>query len=186
MRKTNKFLSSIFTGQAEAGFRAFARVGCVLVLLVSFVNIAFAANNVFGRESLTAQMVSTFEKNDTNNNEIIVRPVVKYNSAGLRDPFVDLFQKSMVQQNDQITPGMGKQNLMPNLETLKVQGVIWGGKFPQAIINHKVLSVGGLIDGFEIVSIEKSVITLNFNGRIVNLVIPGSAPVLQKGDKEEK
>jgi hypothetical protein len=76
--------------------------------------------------------------------------------------------------------------LAPNLDNFKVQGVIWGGNFPQAIINNKILRVGDLIDGAEIASIEKEGITLNFAGRLANLATPGNAPVLRKGDKEDK
>jgi len=157
MRRTVKLLVPIF----------------VLVLLINFLHNVFA---------------------DDNNEGLIVRPIIEYSSGDLRDPFIDLFQLSI--ENEQKEKEMKNirvpkevtktQEPLPSLEKFKVQGVIWGGKFPQAIINNKVLGVGDSIDGVEIVNIEKKGITLNLAGRAFNLAPPGNTQVLEKGDKEEK
>lgn len=145
----------------------------VLVLLVSFAHLVFA---------------------DSNNDGVILRPVIEYSSGDLRDPFGDLFQlaaerekkeKEMQSiQSPQETTEPEKP--LPSLDKFQVQGVVWGGKFPQAIINNKILGVGDSIEGVEIVSIEKKGITLNFAGRMATLATPGNVPVLGKGTKEEK
>ena len=140
----------------------------VLVLLLSFAHIVFA---------------------DSNNDGVILRPVIVYSSGDLRDPFSDLFQlaKEKEGQSIQETEGsIAQEEPMPSLKNFKVQGVIWGGRFPQAIINNKILGIGDLIEGFEIVNIEKKGITLSFAGRIANLTAPGNIPVSAKGDKEDK
>ena len=139
-----------------------------LGLLLSFAHIVFAQSN---------------------NNGVISRPVVEYSSGDLRDPFSDLFQldkEKLDQSTLVLQENIVLEKPMPSLKNFKVQGVIWGGKFPQVIINNKVLMIGDLIDGAEIVSIEKEGIVLNFDGRIANLVTPGNAPLLGKGDKEEE
>ncbi len=140
----------------------------ILLLLVSFAHIAFAEGD---------------------NDGVILRPVVEYSSGNLRDPFNNLFQlyKEKNAQNIQVPQeSAAQERAVPSLGNFKVQGVIWGGKFPQAIINNKLLKVGDSIDGFEIVDIEKEGISLSFAGTIVNLSAPGNAPVLDKEDKEEK
>ncbi len=120
--------------------------------------------------------------------------MIEYTSGDLRDPFGDLFQlaeekakkekESQIIQNplENIVP----DKPLPSLDNFKVQGVIWGGKFPQAIINNKVLGVGDSIEGVEIVEIDKKGITLNFAGRTATLAAPGNPPSVIKGNKEEK
>lgn len=168
MRRADKLLRLIF----------------ISALLVSFAHLVFA---------------------DGNSDGVISRPVIEYSSGDLRDPFSDLFQlavekeKKEKEEQDIQVPLVGSadpEKSMPSLEKFKVQGVIWGGKFPQAIINNKILGTGDLIDGAEIVSIEKKGITLSFSGRLANLPTPGNAEVSEKVvskkvvsekvDKEEK
>jgi len=140
----------------------------ILTLLISSAHIVFAENNDDG---------------------IILRPVIVYNSGDLRNPFSNLFQLSKEKEEQSIQAPkeiIEPQVPMPSLENFKVQGAIWGGKFPQVIINNKMLKIGDLIDDFEIVNIEKKGITLSFNGMIANLNFTGYTPALGKGDKEEK
>jgi len=58
------------------------------------------------------------------------------------------------------------------LPVLKVQGLIWGGNFPQAIINNKVVRVDDEVDGAKIVSIEKDGLWVSFNDKQYNLSSP--------------
>ena len=130
-----------------------------LMLLLSFTHIVFAQSNSDG---------------------VILRPVVEYTSEDLRDPFSNLFQlnKEKKDQNIQVPQeSIEQEQPLPDLGNFKVQGIIWGGNFPQAVINNKILKVGDLIDGGQIASIEKKGITLNYAGRMVNL---------EMGNKEDK
>ncbi|MDD5130227.1 MAG: hypothetical protein PHS66_04150 [Candidatus Omnitrophica bacterium] len=102
---------------------------------------------------------------------LIKRPVVEYKSAQLRDPFKTYFVKEELkpvveEKTEEARPEIDRSRL-------KVQGIIWGVKVPQAIINDKVLTIGDLIEGAEIVSIEKTGVTLSFNGAIFDLAAPG-------------
>ena len=132
----------------------------ILLLLVSFTYIAFAGSD---------------------NDGVISRPVIEYSSGDLRDPFGDLLQLAIEKEQKakevQDVVAAPKDSTepakpMPSLDKFKVQGVIWGGKFPQAIINNKILGVGDLIEGAEIVSIEKKGITLRMmSGLVMRLVL---------------
>jgi hypothetical protein len=106
---------------------------------------------------------------------IIARPVVEYKSAKLRDPFRTYFIK---EEPKEVLPE-STDLVKPQLDLSKfiVQGIIWGGRVPQAIINDKVVTIGDLIDGAEILSIEKAGITLSFNGAIFDLAAPGKNSV---------
>jgi hypothetical protein len=114
-------------------------------------------------------------------NEMIDRPQVKYKSADLRDPFIS----EIAEKKEESLIGQGEELNKPtfDLNALNVQGIIWGGKIPQAIINNKVLSVGSLINEAEILSIDKTGITVSFAGEIFNLSAPGKNSVLNKNEQ---
>ena len=106
---------------------------------------------------------------------VIARPVVEYKSGELRDPFKEVKDAEPQKKPDSAVPG-------PDFNKLKVHGIIWGGRFPQTIINNKVLTVGDSIEGAEILSIDKKGITLSFAGKVTSLTVPGYTPVLKKGE----
>ena len=113
-------------------------------------------------------------------NIIVERTQIKYQSGQLRDPFATCLVRVVKKEESQ--QAVKDQLAAPiiDLDTFKVEGIIWGGKMPQAIINDKVLAVGDTINGAQILSIDKKGITLNFSGQIVNLSSPGINPVVGK------
>lgn len=106
----------------------------------------------------------------TTSEEIIVRPIMKYKSGKLRDPFKTYF----INEEPEIVPEESTEEDQPEFDPgkFKVQGIVWGVKSPQAIINDKVLTMGDLIEGAKILRIEKKGITLSFYGKIFNLGVP--------------
>lgn len=89
--------------------------------------------------------------------EVIERPNVEYRARGLRNPFEQPITDS--------EPSDG--SLRPqreSLPSLTVQGVIWGGSFPQAIVNNKVIKVGDVLEGVDIVAIDKEGVTVSYAG----------------------
>lgn len=110
-------------------------------------------------------------------NDVVNRPVVAYESGQLRDPF----QTCMVKEEKKEEPV--KQDASESkpgfdVNAFKVQGLIWGGRFPQAIINNKVFIVGDSLEGAEILSIDKEGITLSYAGSEVNLTAPRQNQIL--------
>lgn len=106
---------------------------------------------------------------------VIARPVVEYKSGKLRDPF----QPVVTSEEKKVTPDKKVDLKQPRFDfgKLKVQGIIWGGRIPQAIINDQVLTVGDTIEGAEILNIDKKGITLSSNGALNNLTVSGENPV---------
>lgn len=109
--------------------------------------------------------------------ETIGRPQIKYKSGQLRDPFVPVMVKEEKKPSLQEQKAVESQRPKINLSALEVQGIIWGAKVPQAIINNKVLAAGDSINGAEILSIDKRGVTLSFAGEVVNLAAPGQNQV---------
>lgn len=113
--------------------------------------------------------------------EIIARPTVEYRSGQLRDPFKTLIISE--KQSGQEVAGTQQPKL--DLTKFNVQGIIWGGKIPQAIINNQVLGINDLIVGAKILKIDQEGITLNFAGEIFELAAPGKKPIPKENLKED-
>lgn len=93
------------------------------------------------------------------NVEVIVRPNVEYKAQGLRNPFE---QPVLVSESDNVDSSFKPE--IAKLPQLTVQGIIWGGNLPQAIINNKVVKIGDVLEGAEVVEIEKEGVTVLFAG----------------------
>ncbi len=109
-------------------------------------------------------------------------PTVEYSASGLRDPF----QSYITSGNLPSSRGaeISGEQALPSLE---VQGIIWGGSFPQAIINHKVVKVGDTLEGVRIIAINQQGVIVFFGSRQYSLVAPGIStgkPKNQGGENE--
>ncbi len=89
---------------------------------------------------------------------------VEYKAEDLDDPFGWQEVKEPVKEE--------KVELRP-APSLTIQGLVWGGHFPQAIVNNKVLRVGDTIEGARIVDINKEGVVLYFDGQQYNITSPG-------------
>ena len=107
------------------------------------------------------------------------RQPVEYKSEGLRDPF----QTYIVKEKKVDTQQQKKAELAQwetKLNELKVQGIIWGTKMPQAIIDNNVYIVGDKVDNAEIVSINNKGVDLMTAAGVINLAAPGQGEVPSK------
>ncbi len=92
---------------------------------------------------------------------------IEYKAEDLRDPF------EMEQPKEQI-----EEKPLPSL---KAQGIVWGGSFPQAIINNVVVRIGDTIEEARIISIAKNSVTVFFGNRQYNLST--SSPISLQGSE---
>ncbi len=122
---------------------------CKYIIFVFFLAMVIDQKIIVSAEEVAAEMK-------------IARPVVTYESNKLRDPFKSYLIKEVIK--DELPENGEPDKPKLDLSKLKVQGIVWGVKTPQAIINNKILMIGDLIDGAEIVNIEKSGVTLSFAG----------------------
>lgn len=91
----------------------------------------------------------------------------------IRNPFMPIFPELRQGESTKIpTPNTslpdiplpkGKDNSTPKKArpNLKIQGLVWNTKKPQAIINDQVFNIGDTIDSWTITSIEKSGISVS-------------------------
>lgn len=108
--------------------------------------------------------------------ERIIRPNIEYKAAGLRDPFEG---PTVKKSGDDERAAEPKVSRVPPPDLI-VQGLIWGGDIPQAIINNKVVKVGDTIQGVKIITITKDGVTVLFEGMQYNL----SSPAMSAGIKK--
>lgn len=115
---------------------------------------------------------------------VIERPKREYRADDLRDPFRGYEEKKEKPAEFVPPPPQQIEQPLPNLE---IQGVIWGGRILQAIINNKIVKIGDVIEGVQIVNINKDGITVLFGGKEYNLSSPAITNLEDlKGGKDEK
>ncbi len=100
----------------------------------------------------------------------------EYKAGDLRDPF----QEEKIEIKEPEAP----VETGP-LPALQVQGIVWGGNSPQAIINNKVVGLGDTIEGVRITGINNSVVTVSFGNRQYNFsTISALSPKGSKNSSE--
>lgn len=102
----------------------------------------------------------------------------EYKAEALRDPFQSYLVKEEKKAIVEKTVESGIQNLPP----LTVQGIIWGGKVPQAIINNKVVKAGDIIEEVKITDITNNGVTVSFAGQQYNLSTPAQSGQSKKSE----
>lgn len=80
-----------------------------------------------------------------------VAAAVEYTSKDLRDPFSESV-------GDASAPG-------PSAAPLSLDGIIWSPKKPLALINGKLVGVGAMINGSEVVEIGRENVRISTNGQ---------------------
>ena len=101
--------------------------------------------------------------------EVLLKPnIVEYKSGNMRDPFYQEKKPEVIKKIEEV-PVEKKP-----LPALKIQGMVWGGDFPQAIINNKVVKIGDTIEGASIVQINKEGVVILFEKQKYSLPSPGA------------
>jgi len=159
-----------------------------LIFLVTFFIICLSypvyGQVPFGRGStddLAKELAQTPQQGPNAMQDIIVKPSVIYKADNLRDPFKSYIESSVATR---VLEPMVEQGPMPDLE---VQGLFWGGGYPQAIINNKVLRESDTIEGVKIISIKKDGVTVlfaNTEHKLSPSRITDSPQNAQKGGKQ--
>jgi hypothetical protein len=122
------------------------------------LSVAMVLSVVFSVVCFAQSFVGADKTASGSSPDQLLRPKVDYSAQGLRDPFMGKGGQSGT--GEEVNPVVEKKPL----PALTVQGVIWGGDFPQAIINNKVLKVGDTIEGVKIKAIAKEGIIVLFEG----------------------
>lgn len=112
---------------------------------------------------------------------------VEYAAEGLRDPF----QTCIVKEPQKVVEALPEESVevVKPLPAFSVQGIFWGGRFPQAIVNNKVIREGDIIEEAKVVRISRDSIKVLFANREFSLaMLPLQANTTNSSDirKEAK
>jgi hypothetical protein len=101
---------------------------------------------------------------------ILDRPHLQYTSGDQRDPFKTLIIKDEKAGTVQVAPGVEEKP-----PQMTVQGIIWGGALPVAIIDDELVKVGDTTkEGAKITSIAKEGIGFLYKDKNFNIPSPAS------------
>jgi hypothetical protein len=146
-----------------------------VILVCLFSPCVFASSGEF-------KVINELQKQERSvaSPESSMNPQIEYNAEAENDPFqspVAVTNKEAKQEE----VGQPLQEIVEAvLPDVSVQGLIWGARFPQAIINNKVVKVGDKLDEISVVNIDKDGITLFFKGKEFVLPSPSSTNKLYK------
>lgn len=120
-----------------------------------------------------------------------IRSRLHYRGADLRDPFMDYLPKekeikiSKVQEEKEKKERKSEE-ILTTLSSFSVQGIAWGGKLPQAIIDGTVVKIGDIIKEAEVIDIDKEGVTLIYNDRRYKIPAPAyTSPEATEGTAKE-
>lgn len=123
-----------------------------------------------------AASLSVVERNGGGSSGPMGQP--RYLASSLRDPFRSLLPAdevllpapSPVVVNK---PSAQEEGVMP---VLALQGILWGATMPMAIIDNEVYTVGDVVQGATITRIGRFGVTLELEGRTMQLTMAESEP----------
>ena len=97
----------------------------------------------------------------------------RYTAQHLRDPLKSLLPKPIAQPSAQpnvrpVATSTSPADASVSPPTLKVQGMVWGGEAPKAVINNRVYGVDDMVNGGRIVAIDHQGVTIDYQGRSVH------------------
>lgn len=130
--------------------------------------------------ALSAGLKEIYSQDEPLSEETFMPKKVEYKPESLRDPFRSYFIEEKKQKD--IKNEAAKEQAPVNPPNLQLQGIIWGTLLPQAIINNEVVKPGDSIEGAQIISIDKNVLTVLFNNKFFKL----KPPTLIPGGEDEK
>lgn len=120
-----------------------------------------------------------------------VAVVPMYTAQSLRDPMESLLPKPP--QPPEALPSSDSAEMASSTDAqptapppvIRVQGLVWGGLQPKAIINDQIYGVDDVINNSRIVAIERDGITVDYNGSTLfyslpNILNPGAEDSLSQ------
>lgn len=114
-------------------------------------------------------------------------PPAAYTAQTLRDPLRSLLPGASQQGAKSHSDGQASQAAggasaaMAAPPALQLQGLLWGGRQPRAIINGRVYTVDDEIEGAKIISIDRRGVTIEHHGKPV-LYPPVSSSIARAGE----
>jgi len=138
--------------------------GNKIILFSLFMQFCIFVSCLFAKEAPDAAVLKRLEAEEYTKEVTISRPEIVYSASNLKDPFINALPVEL---------GLAaKDKTEIKLPVLTIQGIVFGPKFSQVIINNKVLKVGEQISDATVTEINKDEVSVLFNDKIYKLVAP--------------
>ena len=161
--------------------RIYKNMAVTILVLVLLLLPTASLFSFFGeQEAVVSEELAQGDRKEESNTAEIKPAAHEYTAFNLKDPFEDFFAS---RAKESVKKKSVETEISLNPPALTVQGLVWGGKTPQAIINDKVVKKGDNIEGAEIIDIGKDGVSVRYNGQIFKLSSP--APAAKGAVKEE-
>ncbi|MFH1413843.1 MAG: hypothetical protein ABIG56_03265 [Candidatus Omnitrophota bacterium] len=125
----------------------------------------------------------------------VIRPEIEYKSQVFTDPFINQVDEEQVIEERREFEESLDLKVKKTPPALQLQGLTWGGRFPQAIIDGQVVKVGDTIqigtaqdNEIKIVSIDREGVVFSYGGDEFKIDSPAMAAATNKeseGGKDE-
>ncbi|MCX5702876.1 MAG: hypothetical protein NT066_00020 [Candidatus Omnitrophica bacterium] len=164
------------------------RAGALRVFFMTVFTLGLFTTRLFAVTKLDGEM-QDLEKAEKMEHrvapEVIIRPKLEYKATDFRSPFWSPFHvKADLSAANKRAGEVKVVEPEKPLPLLKVQGVIWGGSFPQAIVNDKVVKIGDTIDGVRILSIDKENIVVFFEKKEYKIPSPAAGAITTTSNRK--
>ncbi len=103
------------------------------------------------------------------------QPAVEYTADGTRDPFVSLLptvEARPMARSDRVVPSGSPP--MVSAPSVNLEGVVWGGPRPQAVIDGEVYDLGDVVQGARITAIDRQGVTGELQGQAIRWTLKPS------------
>ena len=107
------------------------------------------------------------------------RPNIEYTAEQFKDPFQSVFvDKWSGEEGEQ-----KQESAQP--PSLTINGIVWGGNVPQAVINNSIVRAGDVVGETKIIKIDKDGVVVSVNGRQYFFPSPAKVELRNMQDKTE-
>lgn len=138
----------------------------ILLLLAVFACVCRSSFALTQGEFNAARMLENPQEDSKA--KLLDRPRLQYTSTDQRDPFRMLIVRDEKAGTVQVAPGVEEKP-----PQMTVQGIMWGGAFPVAIINDELFRVGDTTkEGAKITSITKDGIEILYQEKNFEILPP--------------
>ena len=150
-----------------------------VIFIIPLFLLFFSSSSAFAVLGQEERLTQDIDKQPKPQQEtpLLKKPQLEYTAYSQRDPFEDYLAQED-EKKDQAEVGT-----VVEPPPLKVQGVVWGGEVPQAIVNNKVVKKGDVLQEAEIIDISKDGVNVLYKNRVFLLSSPASS-YRSVGDKE--
>ena len=139
----------------------------VLIGIIAFMGVIYHISNQAGTPTLTTSHISRGDNNPEKYSE--QRVYVEYKGNIERNPFMSPLDEKSTTSNRRPTPRV--MTNVPELDKIKLQGIIVTPSGAQAVINDQILKVGDSIEGVKLLNIGKDHVILLYGGKRVKKIL---------------